>query len=152
MSLEQDIRNLSKVPLFAVLEPEARRLLAFSGETRILRAGELLFQRGESSDGGFVLLSGSISLIEDAGETTKTHVVSPFALIGELALISKTERPVTAVSRDNSTVLKISRALFHRVLKEYPQSALRLRNVVRKRLHDYSTQLEAARFQNFDES
>ena len=145
MSLEQDLRNLSIVPLFAELEPEARRLLAFSAETRILRAGDVVFLKGEPSDGGYVVLSGSIALSLGNFGDRKEKVVLPFTLIGEIALISQTERTVTATAREPSAVLKISRSLFHRILKEFPESAVRIRGAIATRLRDFSIELEDSR-------
>lgn len=143
MSLEQDLRKLSQAPLLGELEAEARRILSFSGETRNLRAGEVLFQKGEPSDGGFVVFAGSIALETGAGG--EPHVIYPYALIGEIALISQTERTFTARAREPTVVMKISRHLFHRVLKEFPQSAIRLRDLIAERLANYSAELEEAR-------
>src|SRR5665213_2455963 len=120
MSLGDDIRNLSRIPLFGELEPEALRLIAFAAETRILRAGHVLFHRGEESDCGYIVLTGSIALDVAGDGTPAGQIVGPHTLIGEIALISPTERPVTAIAREPSTVLKVSRALFHRMLKEFP--------------------------------
>ena len=133
MSLEQDIRNLSRIPIFAEVEPEALRLLAFAAETRILRTGEILFRKGDMSDGGYVILSGTMRLESGddrgVGPLARTH-----ALVGELALVTQTERPVSAIAHEPTTVLKISRQLFQRVLKEFPQSAVRLRATLEERL------------------
>ena len=145
MSLEQDLRKLSQAPLLGELEAEARRILSFSGETRNLRTGEVLFQKGEPSDGGFVVFSGSVSLDPGSAADGELHVIYPYALIGEIALISQTERTFTARACEPTVVMKISRHLFHRVLKEFPQSAVRLRELIATRLAEYSIYLEGAR-------
>ncbi len=44
LTLENDIRRLSVIPLFGQLEMEALRLIAFSGETRMFRANDVLFK------------------------------------------------------------------------------------------------------------
>jgi CRP-like cAMP-binding protein len=149
MSLNDDIRNLSRIPLFGELEPEALRLIAFAAETRILRAGDVLFNRGDESDGGYIVLTGAIALdpIGDGGPAVK--IVGPTALIGEIALISQTERPVTAIAREPSTVLKITRALFHRMLKEFPVSARRLRAAIQARLDAFTKDLDEMRQRSF---
>ena len=54
MTLDDDIDNLARIPLFSIFEPNALRMLALSTETRLLRAGDVLFRRGEMSDGGYV--------------------------------------------------------------------------------------------------
>ena len=134
MALEDEIRNLSRIPIFAAIEENARRLIAFSAETRILRAGDVLFRRGEQSDGGYVLLSGAISLDAADNGSSGAELILPIALIGEVALLSDTERPVTAIARQPSTVMKIPRMLFHRVLSEYPASAIQRRAFISNRV------------------
>ncbi len=62
MALDDDIANLRRIPLFEDFEVEALRLLTFSAETKLLRAGDALFRRGEASDGGYILTNGSIAL------------------------------------------------------------------------------------------
>ena len=57
-----DIETLSSVPLFAAFEREALRLVAFSAESRIYRAGDVVFRKGEPSDGGYVVMSGTVAL------------------------------------------------------------------------------------------
>ena len=138
MSLGDDIRNLSRIPLFGELEPEALRLIAFAAETRILRAGDILFRRGEESDGGYIVLTGSVALDTVGDGSPAPQIVGPNTLIGEIALISQTERPVTAIAREPTTVLKVPRTLFHRMLKEFPASAHRLRAAIQARLASFT--------------
>jgi CRP-like cAMP-binding protein len=134
MALDDDVRNLARISTFAEFEPEALRLLAFSSETRILRAGDILFRRGEIGDSGFVVLTGSIALTTKNDGSAAERIVGPQSLIGDLALIAGTERPVTAVAREPSSVLKISSVLFHRILQEFPASTERLRRKMGKNL------------------
>lgn len=136
MALDDDVREMAQLPIFQELEPEALRLIAFSAETRILRMGDVLFTKGETSDGGFVVLSGSFAVESRSG--LGAAVVQARSLIGEMALLTATERPATMVAREPSTVLVIRRSIFHRVLKEYPQSALRMRNSIESRLANFS--------------
>ena len=136
MALDDDVRERAQLPIFQELEPEALRLIAFSAETRILRMGDVLFTKGETSDGGFVVLSGSFAVESRSG--LGAAVVQARSLIGEMALLTATERPATMVAREPSTVLVIRRSIFHRVLKEYPQSALRMRNSIESRLANFS--------------
>jgi CRP-like cAMP-binding protein len=150
MSLGDDTENLSRIPLFGELEPEALRLIAFAAETRTLRAGDVLFHRGETSDCGYIVLSGSIALDAAGDGSPAKQIIGPNALIGEIALISETERPVTALAREPATVLKVTRTLFHRVLKEYPLSAQRVRAAIQGRLVDFTQELEEMRRRSTD--
>ncbi len=115
MGLEDDVGLLARIPAFAAIEPEALRLIAFSAETRVLRAGDVLFRRDEISNGGFVVLAGSIAMDASGDGAAPARIVRPPGLIGDLALVTQTRRPATAIAREPSTVLRISRQLFHRV-------------------------------------
>ncbi|MBY6242405.1 cyclic nucleotide-binding domain-containing protein [Methylosinus sp. Sm6] len=137
MALEDDIANLRRIALFEDFETEALRLLVFGSETKLLRAGDALFRRGEPSDGGYILTGGSIALEKRDDGRPAEKILRPVTLIGETALIAETIRPITALAREPATTLKITRALFHRLLEEYPATAAR----VRQRLADRLVQL-----------
>jgi len=140
MALEDDIALLSRVAVLSGMERDALRLLAFSAETRQLTAGETLFRKGDVSDGGFVVARGAIALVQDDAQSPDA-VVGPGTLIGEVALITETKRPMTAVAREASTVLRLSRAMFRRTLEEYPQMAERLAADLRQRVESLSSDL-----------
>jgi CRP-like cAMP-binding protein len=146
MALVDDVRDLARNPTLRDFDPEALRLIAFSAETRILRAGDILFRRGDVSDGGYVIRSGSIALEAD-GPATIAHAPT---LLGDTALIAETRRPATALAREPSSVLKISRSLFHRVLAEYPDSAVRLRRTLADRLDALGQDLDMLRIEAFE--
>jgi CRP-like cAMP-binding protein len=145
MGLEDDIGKLARVPAFAEIEPEALRLIAFSAETRVLRAGDVLFRRDEISNDGFVVLAGSIAMDASGDGAAAARIVRPPALIGDLALLTQTRRPATAIAREPSTVLRISRLLFRRVLNEFPDSAERLRQSLGARLLQFTGELASVR-------
>lgn len=127
MALDDDIDFLRIIPIFSRFETEALRLIAFSAETRILRAGDVLFRRGDVSDGGYVVMAGRFAFdVNDDGAPNGT-MIGAGALIGAAALFAETARPATAIAREPSTVLKVSRALMSRVLDSYPQTARALR-------------------------
>lgn len=124
MSLDDTVDLLARVPPMHRLERDALRLIAFSADHRRLRAGDVLFRKGEPSHGAALVLSGSIALDTADDGSPAALIVAPGTLIGELALVTKTEHPAQAVARENSEVLVISRLLFRRVLTEYPHSAV----------------------------
>ncbi len=44
-------------------------------------------------------------------------------MLSELALVTMVERKFTAVALEDGDVIRITRALFHRLLEEYPDMA-----------------------------
>jgi CRP-like cAMP-binding protein len=145
MSGEDNIQRLSRLRIFSKIEPGALRLLAFAAETRQMRAGDILFRQGDVSDCGYLLLSGAVTLEGATGGEPFSKVVKEGDLLGETALVVATKRPVTAIARQHSTVLRISRALFLRVLEEYPASAERLRRDLLAQINALGDDLEAFR-------
>jgi CRP-like cAMP-binding protein len=143
MSIQDDARQFTQIPFLANLEPRALELIAFSGETRIMRRGEILFRRGDQADAGYVVLSGRLTL--DPGDGREPVSVLPGALVGEMALVVETERKATATVAEPSGILRIPRPLFHRVLRENPASAIRLRAFCAKRLTDFAGELDSIR-------
>ena len=147
MSLEHDMDYLLRVPILALLESEARRLIATLSETHILGIGDVLFCKGEKSDGGYVVFEGAVRLSRNDNEKQTDQIVRRCGFIGQIALISQTERTVTASALEPSVVLKITRPVFHRVLREFPNGAVRLHGFVRRNLSELSGTLETARDQ-----
>ena len=150
MALDEDFGSLTRNPLLAALDAETLRQVVRGGAPRTLRAGEILFRRDDASESGFLLRSGSIAL-QPASEEAAPRVVFPPALIGEMALMAPTRRPVTATVREQAVVLEISRADFQRALAQSPTSAERVRRLVASRLRGFSGALEGLRGHLLDE-
>ncbi|MGH6680031.1 MAG: cyclic nucleotide-binding domain-containing protein, partial [Bradyrhizobium sp.] len=66
-------------------------------------------------------------------ETGAEVVAEPGALIGELAMVVAMRRPSTAMALEHSSVVRIARSLFQRVLESDPAAARRLRDEFAKR-------------------
>lgn len=134
MSLNDDIALLSLVPLFANIDDDKLRLIAFGAERRRLNRGQQLFREGAPADSAFAVASGSFSLTRTLpdGSTEVVDVVGPGTLLSELAMISFVERKFTATAEEDSEVIRINRPLFRRMLEEYPEVAV----IVEARIKD----------------
>jgi CRP-like cAMP-binding protein len=132
MTIEDDISFLERVPTLALLGREALRILAIGAESRYVHDGDVLFREGEAADGGYVVQEGAFTL------TSQQPGVDPLtvkagALVGELALLTETVRPATATATEPSSVIRIPRQLFLKMLEGYPDAARRLREVIASR-------------------
>ncbi|KAF0231913.1 MAG: cyclic nucleotide-binding [Beijerinckiaceae bacterium] len=144
MRLDDVIEILKSIPLFKPVDPEALRLLAFSSVRRQLRPGDILFRRGEVSDGGFLVISGEIVLDPADDGSPSTHVFGPGTLIGQLALFAPVERSATAIARDAAVVLVFSRDLMLKVLDAHPESAAVLRTTLAGQVRAFAGQVSRA--------
>lgn len=140
MKLQTDAALLQRQPLLGLLDSDALRLLAFAAESRIMRAGDILFHKGDRSDGGYLVVSGAIALsTRDTGPAET--IIGSGGLIGEMALFTQLERPATAMAREPSQILKLPQSIMQRVLDEFPDSAARLAAAVRQRVITVSQEL-----------
>ena len=85
----------------------------------------MLFNAGDDADAGFVVQRGAFRIEDGSGAEI---IAGPGALIGELALVVAMQRPSTAIALEYSSVIRIARSLFQRVLESDPAAARRLRD------------------------
>lgn len=145
MALDADVRRLSGVRPFDALPREALQLIAFSCARRRLGAGETLFSAGDAADGAYFVLGGEVELrLREA-----VRRAAPGALIGEAALLAETLRPADAVAPDGADLLHIPRETFRRVLSEFPESAVKIRQASWGRANALFERLESVRRRHF---
>ena len=124
MSIEDDVVLLERVPTLRLLGNTALRMLAIGSEQRDFARGDQLFNAGDDADAGYVVQRGAFR-VEDGGAEI---IAGPGSLIGELALIVSMRRPSSAVAIEHSSVIRVARSLFQRVLESDPAAARRLRD------------------------
>jgi CRP-like cAMP-binding protein len=125
MSIEDDVALLERVPTLRLLGMTALRMLAIGSEQRDLARGEKLFSVGDEADAGFIVQRGSFRVADDQGAEI---IAGPGMLIGELALVVAMPRPSTATALEHSSVIRVARRLFQRVLESDPVAARKLRD------------------------
>jgi CRP-like cAMP-binding protein len=147
MALEDDIATLSQAPLFNLLEKDALRLVAFASETRSYREGDVLFKKGDRSDGGYVVTRGAIALDAAEDGSPAAFVAGTGALIGQAALFARIERRATATAQEPSTIIRVTPSLMRRVLEEFPHAAAAIHEAMADELTRLTEGLERVRQQ-----
>ena len=143
MALDDDIRILSAVGLFSELTDEQLRLLAFGAEPVRFAAGREIFHEGAPADCAYVVVSGRVVLYRDVdGAAVALSRLGEGAILGELALIAAGERLTYAAAETDVTTMRLTRALFHRVLEEYPEAAAKLHARMLQELQDFLKSIE----------
>jgi CRP-like cAMP-binding protein len=146
MTIEDDIAFLERVPTFAQLGFSALQIVAIGSETKRLENGEVLFRAGETADAGYVIQEGSLKLTKhDPRRSDPSVTLGPGVLIGELALLTETVRPVTAIAAEPTTVIRISRSLFRKVLEGFPEAARLMRDRLAERANQASEEISIVR-------
>jgi CRP-like cAMP-binding protein len=137
MSIEDDVALLERVPTLRLLGTTSLRMLAIGSEQRDFARGDVLFNAGEDADAGYIVQRGAFR-IEDGGVEI---IAGPGALIGELALVVAMQRPSTARALEHSSVIRVARSLFQRVLESDPAAARRLRDEFANRTSQIASEI-----------
>ena len=140
MSIEDDVALLERVPTLRLLGTAALRMLAIGSEQRDVARDDLLFYIGDDADSGFIVQRGAFRISLEDGSGAEV-VAGPGALIGELALVVAMQRPATAIALEHSSVIRIARSLFQRVLESDPGAANRLRDEFATRTSEIASDL-----------
>lgn len=142
MTIEDDIAFLAQVPTFAQFGYAALQIVAIGSEARHLADGETLFHAGQTTDAGYVIQEGSLALtVGDPRLSDRAVTLGPGTLIGELALITETMCAATAVAAEPTTVIRISRNLFRKVLEQFPGTARLMRDRLAGRANQANSEL-----------
>jgi CRP-like cAMP-binding protein len=144
MTIEDDIAFLERVPILQRLGTGALRILAIGAESYMVETGQVLFAAGDAADCAYVIQDGSFTLLPQQRSGDET-VAEAGTLLGESALLAETQRPATAIAREDSTVLRISRTMFLRMLESYPDAAQRLRELIAKRAEQWASEMDKIR-------
>jgi serine/threonine protein phosphatase PrpC len=121
--LTRKIEVLKHMPLFRHLTyKEIMRVLNMT-EVSDHAPGEVLLREGESGDELYILLKGKIRLDK---EGTFITYLTPGAHLGEMALIDRTPRSVTATAEERSRVIILRRREFYEIIRKDPPLSVKL--------------------------
>jgi CRP-like cAMP-binding protein len=145
MALSDDIRLLSQLPLFHGMGDEPLRLIAFGADRRRVSEGQVLFREKSPAECAYVVTNGSfeLSILDASGQPHVEATIQAGTMLSELALVTLVERKYTAVALEESDVIRITRALFHRLIEEYPDAGLLIQNRVRENFETLARQAAA---------
>lgn len=130
-----NLQDIRKSPLFQGLSDRELQQLLDMAETVDLNAGEALITQGELGDSAYVVLQGEFEVQKQSGPSLiKIDVRNPGDVLGEMALLSRTPRSATVVSRTDSQVLRIPQQAFEQLLASSSTAALAVLHWVMERL------------------
>lgn len=135
--LAAKLQALEQTEFFADLDRNQMRLLAFSARSFEKSAGETVFEMNDDpSDGAYLMLEGEADFVLPIDGKPDRHIrtLGPGALVGELALILGEPRSLTMKARTDIRGLRIGGEDFLTVIKNDPQVAFKMLQVVTRYL------------------
>ena len=106
-----------------------------------IQASLPLFTEGESGKNVYVLMGGTVAICV-GGEVVE--VAGPGSLLGEMALINSSVRSATAIARSDCRVLSINSAQFDLLVRESPEFARHVMEVMADRLRHMNQRFKEA--------
>jgi response regulator RpfG family c-di-GMP phosphodiesterase len=127
--------ELAAVDLLRVLPPEALEALARGAQTRLYRAGEVVFAEGEQGDELHVVRNGLLHVMRP---TTYPDMVlqtlEPGDCFGELAVLNDGRRLASVIALRDSETVHIARDVLDAVLEANPVAVRRMLGEVARSL------------------
>ncbi|MBV6633103.1 MAG: cyclic nucleotide-binding domain-containing protein [Alphaproteobacteria bacterium] len=119
-----EVRLLAQVPIFAHLQPQQLKLLAFTAERLQFEAGEAFYQPGDQPDGVYVVIDGMVDMIRGVrGEEMVVATLGPEGVIGELEVLSSISRVALIRAATKVSALRIDPMVFINFVRNDPELA-----------------------------
>lgn len=143
-------KELARSPLFdRIPEPQLQQLAAACRPLK-RAAGETIILEGDPCEGFFVVTAGLVRVYKIApdGRERTLHMVRPPHSFAEAALFHTGGYPAFAAALENARLLLVPRGPFLRLLREQPESAVRMFESLSMWMHRLLDQLETETFLN----
>jgi CRP-like cAMP-binding protein len=139
---------LSNHPLFRNFSPSVIDRVLSRAVIRKVKKGMVLFRKGDTGSTLYAVCAGSvrISVPSEEGQDAIFNVIPSGGLFGEIALLDGGTRTADAVAIEDSELMVIDRRDFIPMVRENPDVAMKLIELVCARLRRTSEQVEDIMF------
>ncbi|MDR7522041.1 MAG: trypsin-like peptidase domain-containing protein [Armatimonadota bacterium] len=125
---------LMNVPIFKDIPTRLLESVARSMRERIYEPGQVIVKQGDPGVGFFLITEGRVEVSHDSHHI---RFLGPGEFFGEMALMEERPRSATVTARERTTCLQLVRWDFRALLKENPDLAVRILEVVVQRLREH---------------
>lgn len=132
------LEGLSASKLAVELNDDERRILAGALSLRDLRHGEVLIREGSADDHLYVVVSGVLGVVKNAGteEEMTLNAIRPGNVVGELSFLDGATRYASLVALSDTRVLGLSRADLEGLLDTQPKVVYHVMRAIVRVVHD----------------
>ncbi len=130
--------------IFCDLEPAAIAAFEQQTEMRTCRKGQILYSQEDRAEVLFLLKRGRVQLyrLTPSGKRLDLAVIEPGAFFGEMPLVGESLRHTFAEAAEDSLICVMSRSDIERLMRERSEVALRMIEVLSRRLALCEARLE----------
>jgi CRP-like cAMP-binding protein len=137
--------HLASLPVFSVLGPADREVLAEEAQLRLYDRGESLFERGQPADRLFCVVHGAIRVWRPgpAGREKVIHLIEGPGLVAEVPVLMGIDYPASADCAEPCTMLVLPRSALLQGFRRDQDLAMRLLGAAMARMHELTASLAA---------
>ena len=109
------------------------------------KAGEVIFEEGQTGNGMFIVAEGKVEVLKnlESGNPQQLAVLGKGEVFGEMALLDELPRSASVRAREDTTCVGIDRFLFVTQLTKDPQVSITMIQVLARRLREMDATLKA---------
>jgi ABC-type multidrug transport system ATPase subunit len=123
--------SLRSIPLFQTLSDAECAELESTLSPRRLAPDEVLFHQGDPGDALFLIRSGQVRIVSEAGEQAVLLArLGPGEFLGEMSLLSDDPRSAAAIAEVETEILELRRSSFEALTERRPLIAEQARRVM----------------------
>ncbi len=135
---------LLTMDIFRDLLPEQIEMIERATLMRTIPKGQMIYSQEDRAEALFLLKRGQVTIyrLTPAGKRLELATIGPGAFFGEMPFLGESLRHAYAEAAGESLLCVMSRADVERLIREQPQVALRMIEVLGRRLADREARLE----------
>ncbi len=135
---------LLTMDIFCDLEPETMAAFEQQTEMRTCRKGQILYSQEDKAEVLFLLKRGRVQLyrLTPSGKRLELATIEPGTFFGEMPWLGESLRHTFAEATEDSLICVMSRTDLERLMRERSKVALRMIEVLGRRLAECEARLE----------
>ena len=136
ISMPDKILHLRGIQIFESLSVTELAAIASVSEEVVCPEGEMVIKEGEQGDTMYMVLSGEVSVNKgtEEGHMIELDRIGGGDYFGEMALFKDQVRTATIRTEEEATLLVLHKREFTEIVREYPQIALSICQVLGQRI------------------
>ena len=138
LSIVERIIFLKEVPFFQAMTIDQLKILAGVCEEQLLENERRVFNQGDPGGALYVVVSGRVAIEQERrkGSFARLATVGAHSYFGELGLFDDSPRTTSAITLQDTLVLRLRREPLVALMRQYPDLSLKLINVLNQRLRE----------------
>lgn len=135
IDVAQVLENLrQKIVIFNDLTPLQMREFMLNSKLHVLKKGDTIFERNDYGSSLFSIAEGTVDVLIDPKDSTKTIPISEGEIFGEAGLISGRRRNATIVAATDCVLVETPRNSARKLISTVPAVETRVNNIAIERL------------------